>query len=206
LSDVVTGEGDDAGRSRLDAEHAQYSVRGDLQHPHDRHQRAREYVERDREHHGERLGLLQRDRLRYELADHDTEVGQHAERDRERSPAREKLEVARHEWLSDRTERDPEDRDPHLRRRDEADGLVHEPERRDRGSRSLRCTFLESTTTRRDERVLGRDEYRIPENEADDHEDASQIAHRASRQKRRRAPDSGAPILDGSSSSTWGAV
>ena len=87
---------------------------------------AREHVDRHRERDREHLGLLQRDRLGDELAEHDAEVREDGERDHEGDAAREEVEVAGDERLADRTEGDPEDGDPDLDGRDEPDGLVHQ--------------------------------------------------------------------------------
>ena len=140
--------------------------------------------QREREH----LRLLQRDRLRDELAEHDAQVRQDGERDHEGDAAREEVEVARDERLADRTEGDPDDGDPDLDGRDEPDGLVHQPERGARRPAAALRALLEPVAARRDERVLGRDEDRVQEHEDEHDEDARDVAHRDLLPERMVAP------------------
>ena len=153
----------------------------------------RQPVERDGERYRERLRLLQRDRLRHELADDDREVREDRERDEERDGVRQRrLHELGEQGLADGTEQDREDRDPDLHRRDEADGIVHEAKRRLRAAAATLRALLEARATARDEGVLGCHEDRVPQDEQEHDDDAERSAH---------AP-SGAPVLGGKSSPT----
>ena len=166
MPDVLARVGDHPGGSGLDAQEPEHGVRRDLQQPHERVRDAAEEVERDREHDRERLGPLQRDRLRDELAEHDGEVGEDREGDEEADRRRERwLHQVRDQRLADGAEEDREDRDPELDGRDEPHGLVHQPKRRSRAPAAARRALLQPRPPRRDERVLGRHEERVPQHE-----------------------------------------
>jgi hypothetical protein len=193
VPDVLTRVGDHPGRRRLHPEDPQEAVRGHLQEPDERIGDARQPVERNGKRDRQRLGLLQRDRLRDELADDDREVGQDRERDQERHGVRQRrLHEPRQQRLADGTEQDREDRDPDLHGRDEADRVVHQAERRLRAPSATLGTFLQARSPPRDEGVLGRHEHRVPQNEQEHDDESQRSAH---------AP-SGAPVLGGFSSPT----
>ena len=59
-----------------------------VEQPDERVQDPAEHLERPREQKRQRLGLLERDRLGNELAEHDAQVREDDERDRVREPAR----------------------------------------------------------------------------------------------------------------------
>ena len=182
VPDVLTGVRDHPGRRGLDAEKPEDGIRRHLQEPDDRMRDSPEEVERHREHHRERLGLLQRDRLRHQLAEHDGQVREERERDQERNRVRERrLHEVRDERLADGTDEDREDGDAELRARDEADRLVHQSERRASSAVAVGRTLLESRPSRRDQRILGRDEHRAPQDEEQHHDDSKWNAHAPSR-------------------------
>ena len=191
VANLLLGVGELAGRRRRDPEEARDRVSRDLQQPGERlHDRLQD-LERDRERLRDRLGPLQRERLRHELAERDAEVGEDQEREHVRDPVRERrVEVARQERLADGTEGDPEDGDPDLDGADELDRVVHQVERGARTAAAGLRVRLEARPPRRHERVLGRDEDRVPEHEQEDREDSEGVAH---------APLSGAWVLEGSS-------
>ena len=111
VADVLARVGDHPGRRGLHPEEAEHEVRGHLQEPDDGMRDAPEEVERDRERDRERLGLLERDRLRHELAEDDGEVRQDREGDEEAHRRRERrLHQIRDQRLADRTDEDREDR------------------------------------------------------------------------------------------------
>ena len=191
VADVLARVGDHPGRRGLHAQEPEDDVRGLLEQPDERVRDPREPVERDGERDRERLGLLQRDRLRHELADDDGEVREDRERDQERDRVGERrLHEVREERLSDRTEQDREDRDPHLDGRDEADRVVHEAERCLRAAAASLGALLETRAPRRDERVLGRHEDRVPQHE-EEHDE------RVLRERSVHHAPSGAPVLGG---------
>ena len=59
------------------------SAAGALQHPHDRPQHLRHQLDRPRDERRQRLGAVQRQRLRDELAEHDRQIRDDRERDDE---------------------------------------------------------------------------------------------------------------------------
>ena len=81
------------------------------------------------------------------------------------------------ERLADRAHRDAGDRDPDLHRADEAHGVVHQRERVARPAPALLRELLQAVAPRRHERVLGRDEDRVPQHEQENHDDSKEIAH-----------------------------
>ena len=72
----------------------------------------------------------------------------------------------------------PDDGDPDLHGADEADRVVHELESAAR-ARALPDSreLLQAGAPRRDERVLGRDEERVPQHEQENHDDSRRVAH-----------------------------
>ena len=179
-----------AGRGS-DAEEPRHRVRRHLQRPvegpHDRLQD----LERDRDQLRDRLGPLEGERLRHELAEGDAEVGEDQEREHERDPVRDDgVEVAREQRLADGAERDPEDGDPDLHGADELDRMVHQVEGGARTAAAGVRVGLQARPPRRHQCVLGRDEDRVPEHEQEDREDSKGVA---------QAPLSGAWVLEGSS-------
>ena len=157
-----------AGFTRSSRKHR---VRRALEDPDERIGDARKPVERNRERDRERLGLLQRDRLRHELAEHDREVREDRERDQEGDRVRERrLHEPGEQRLADGAEQDREDRDPDLHRRDEPDRVVHETKRRLRAAPASLGAFLQPRSPPRDEGVLGRHEDRVPQHE-EEHDD-----------------------------------
>jgi hypothetical protein len=132
---------------------------------------------------------LQRDRLRHQLPEHDREVRQDRERHDECDGVRERrLHEIRDQRLADRTDEDREDRDAELRARDEAHGLVHEPEGGLRATVPVQRPLLEARTASGDQRVLGRDEDRTSQHEEQHHDDAKQDTHARSRLSARTSP------------------
>ena len=218
VADVLLGVGELARRRRRDAEEPRDRVRGDLQEPGERLDDLLQDLERNRDRLRDRLGPLQRERLRHELAERDAEVGEDQECERVGDRVRERgVEVVGQERLADGTEGDPEDRDPDLDRADELDRVVHQVERGTGTPAAGVGLGLEPGPPRRHERVLGRDEDRVPQHEQEDREDAEGVAH-LSRAPRcegaagggsagwrwcwpgtRDAPLSGAWVLEGSS-------
>ena len=151
-----------------------------VQQPHERMEDPAENLERPREQQRQRLGLLQRDRLRNELAEHDAQVREDDEGDRVREPARHGIaEEPGDERRADGTDEDPEDRDPDLHGADEADGLVHQPQRRRGTPRAALRDLFQPRSARRDERVLSRHEHGIARDQGEHHEDAKGVAHAA---------------------------
>ncbi len=193
VADVLLGVRDHTSRGRRDPEEAGDGVPRRLQHPHDRVHDPRQPVERPCHRHGQALRALERDRLGRELTEDDAQVGQDQEGDDERDAARQAVEVARDQRLAHGTEKDPEDADPDLDDRDEADGIVHEPQGDLRVAASSLGTLLQACPARRHERVLGRHEHRVPQHEGEDREDSEEVVH---------APLSGARVLGGSSSTS----
>ena len=127
VPNVLTRVRDHPGRRRPDAQKPKHGIGRDLEHPDDRMQEAAEVVERNREHNSERLGLLERHRLRHQLAEHDREVGEERECNEEAHRYRQRrLHQIRDQRLADRTDEDGEDGDPELRARDEPNRLVHQ--------------------------------------------------------------------------------
>ena len=100
-----------------------------------------------------------------------------------------RVEVARDQRLADGAHRDAEDGDPDLHRADEPHGLVHQAQG---AACRQRVHLLETPAARGHERVLGRDEDRVPQHEQEHEDDAEEVAH---------APLSGARVLGGCSSS-----
>ena len=193
VTDVLTRVREHPRGCGLDAQQTEHGVRRHLQQPHDRMRQTAEEVERDGEHDGERLRLLQRHRLGHELAEHDREVREDREGDQEAHARRQRrLHQIRDQRLADRTDEDREDRDAELRARDEPNRLVHEPQGGSGATATAEGALLEPRPSRGDERVLRRDEHRAPQYEEKHDEDAEKDAH---------AP-SGAPVLGGLSSPT----
>jgi hypothetical protein len=177
-ADVLFRVHGQAGGRGLDAEQARNGVGRLLEHPHQRIRDPAQPVERDGEPDGHALRPLQRDRLRHQLAEDDAQVGQDEEREDERDAARHPVvEEARQEGLPQCTQQDPEDGDPDLDGGDEANGLVEQTERRPRPPVAAPRQLLEPGPPRRDERVLGGDEDRIPQNEQENDDDTEGIAH-----------------------------
>ncbi len=81
------------------------------------------------------------------------------------------------ERLADRAHRDAGDGDPDLHRADEAHGVVHQLERVLRALRVRLHELLQAVAPRCYERVLGRDEDRVPQHEQENHDDSKEIAH-----------------------------
>ena len=191
VADVLLGVGEHACRRGSDAEEPRHRVRRHLQQPVEGPDDRLEDLERDRDQLGDRLRPLQGERLRHELAERDAEVREDQERERVGDPVRDgRVEVAGEQRLADGAERDPEDGDPDLDGADELDRMVHQVEG---GARPAAAGFrvgLEARPPRGHQRVLGRDEDRVPEHEQEDREDSKGVA---------QAPLSGAWVLEGSS-------
>ena len=164
-------------RRRLDAEHPRHRRGRAVEHPHEGMRDDPEEPQRPGQDDRGRLPALERDRLRHELAEHDAQVRQDQEREHERDPARQEAEEARDERLGERTEQDPEHGDPHLDGRDVPNGLVHEPERDLRALAPAGGAFLEPRATRGHDRVLGRDEERVPQHEEEHGDDSKEFTH-----------------------------
>jgi hypothetical protein len=81
------------------------------------------------------------------------------------------------ERLADRAEGDRERRDAELHGTDEADGAVHDPERDPRAAVTAVGQLAQARAPRRHERVLGRNEERVPQHEQENHDDAEEFAH-----------------------------
>ena len=208
VADVLARVGDHPRGRGSHAQQSQNDVRRHLKRPDDRVRDPREQVERDGERHCEHLGFLQGNGLGDELAEHDGQVGQDRERDQERDGRRQRrFHEVGDQRFADGADEDRGDRDPDLHGRDEAHGVVHQPERRPRTATTapLRPP-LEAAAPRGHEGVLRGDEDRVPEHEHEDHDDPEGRAHPTLDRRGRRtcsltrdAPI-GAPVLGGWSS------
>ena len=144
VADVLARVGDHPGRRGLHAQEAENGVRRLLEHPHDRVRDPREQSSGTASAIASTSALLERDRLRHELAEDDGEVRQDREGDQERDGRRERrLHQAREQRLADGTEEDRGDGDPDLHGRDEADRVVHQAERRARPAAAALGPLLE---------------------------------------------------------------
>ena len=178
MPDVLACVRDHPRGRRFHPQQPEHGIRRVLEQPDDRVRDLGEDVERDREGNRDRLGFLKRDRFRDELAERHRQVGQDEERDHERHAARQEVEVARDQRLADGTERDAEDGDPDLHRRDEPHGIVHQPQRGARRAVPACCAPLEAVPARGDQRVLRRDEHCVAEHQEQDENEAPGVAHR----------------------------
>ena len=191
VADVLARVREHPGRGRRHAQQPENGVRRHLQQPDDRVRDPAEQVERTGQHHGEAFRLLQRHGFRHELAEDDRDVREEREREEEADGARERrLHQVGDQGLADGADQDREDRDPELRRADEAHGLVHQAKRDARAPPALERALLEAGSACGDERVLRGHEHRAPEHEQEHDHDAENDAHGPRR----------APILGGISS------
>ena len=116
----------------------------------------RDQLDRPRDEHRERLGAVERERLRHELAEHDAQVGDDRERDDEASHVG--IASPRRSLTSGSATapvRMPSGGDADLDGRDDAHGVVHQAQRGRRAPPLARC---ERGAPRGDDRVLGDDE------------------------------------------------
>ena len=187
--------GDDTGWRGLDPEEACEDVRRLLQEPHERVARDVDRFDRERYPQRRLLLLVERDRLRHELTERHVQVGDDAEGENERDRRREErvIDPVLDDGLADGAEQDGEGRDAELDGADEANGAVHDPERDPRPQHAAVGELAEARTAGGHERVLGRDEERVPQNDQENREYPENESH---------APSSGAPVLGGISSST----
>ncbi len=191
VPDVLSGVRDHPGRRGLDPQDAQDAVGRLLQQPDERMRDACEPVERYGEGDRQHLGLLEGDCLRNELTQHDGEIRQDRERDQEGDGGGKwRLEEPGEQRLADGTEKDRRHGDPDLNRRDEPNRVVHEAKRRPGAAAAALRPLLEPAAPPGDERVLGRHEDRIPQDQQEDDEDSQRCAH----------SPRGAPVLGGISS------
>ena len=184
---------DHAGGRGVDAERAREEVRRLLESPDQRVCGDVERLDRERNPERRRLVLAQRKSLRHKLAQGHVQIGDDHEGDDECDPRGEdRIEEVLDERFADCAECDREDGDAELHRADEAHGAVHDP-KGDPGPKAAGDRKLvQARAARGDERVLGGDEKRVPEDDQEHEDDAKEVAH---------APLSGAWVLGGRSSS-----
>jgi hypothetical protein len=187
-----------ASRARLDPEEPREGVRGFLEEPDEGVRGNVERLHGKRDPERGRLVPLERDRLRHELAERDVQVRHDRESQAERETGREDgLEIVLEERLTHGAEQQRKERNPELNRPDEADRVVHNPQRDPRPQVPLGSELVEPRPARRHERVLGRDEERVPQHDQENRDDLQENGH---------APSSGAQVLGGISSSNYGSV
>src|SRR6185436_12527237 len=121
------------------------------------------------------LGAVERERLRHELAEDDREVSHDGEREDEAHRLRDRVadELA-DERLRHGAGDDGDGGDPDLDGRDDADGVVHQPQG---GGGPATPALRELRAARRDDRVLGDDEEGVPRDEREDGQDAERVSH-----------------------------
>ena len=160
-------------RRRADADPPQHRAAGLDQHPDERTEEGVEPVDRPGDDERDALGVLERERLRDDLAHHDVEEAQDDERrdDRDgrrharvpasREEVERRAEDVRHHGLADGAERQARERDAQLDRRDEARRVVDQAQHAGRGTAALGLQLLEAGAANRDKRVLGGDEESV---------------------------------------------
>jgi hypothetical protein len=152
------------------AERAQQELGRALQDPdrgpeHPGHQRDRRRDERR-----QRLGAIERERLRDQLPEHHRQIGDDGERDQERHPGGDRFpEQVAHERLADRAGEDPDRRDADLDRRDHADRVLHQLQR---GRGAAAVAPRERRPARGDDRVLPDHEERVARDQREQRDDA----------------------------------
>ena len=163
-----------AGGDLADPERAQDQRRRALQDPHHRPQHDRDQLDRARDQHRERLGLLERQRLRHELAEHDGQVGDDREGEHVGRPARQRVaDQPADERLGQRAGEDADRGDADLHGRDHAHRIVHQAQRG-----RAPAPALQRGTARRDHGVLPDHEEGVAGDEAEHREDPEEVAHR----------------------------
>ena len=134
-----------------------------------------DHLDRARDQHRERLGAVERERLRHQLAEHDAEVRDDRERQDEADPRRQGVaEELADERLRHRAGDDPERRDPDLNRRDDAHRVVHQAQG---GRHAPSLPRGERGAPRGHDGVLGDHEERVAGDEDEDREDAEGVGH-----------------------------
>jgi hypothetical protein len=194
VADVLLGVRDDSRRRGLDAEETSERVGGLLEEP---HERVRDDVDRlDGQCDPERRRLVVRQRhgLGDELAERHVQVRHEREGENERQRrGDDRIEEVLDQRLADGAERDRERGDAELDRADEAHGVVHDPKRHPGPAAACVSELHQPRPSRRDERVLGRDEKSVPRHEQENGDDLEKNGH---------APIPGASVLGGISSNS----
>ena len=183
----------DAGGRGLDAEELGERIRRELEEPDKGIRDEKDAL--DGEGHPERglLVLRERNGLGDELAERDMEVGDEGEGEDESDALRERLvKPVLDERLAHGAERDRERRDAELDGADEPHRAVHDAKRYARAELAGVRELHQARALGGHERVLGRDEERVPQHEQENGDDLQEDGH---------APLSGARVLGGWSSS-----
>src|SRR6185503_13686951 len=163
---------------RTDAERADDAVRAPRDEPVERTHEPVEEVKRYRTEQRDPERALDREVLRRELADDDVQVRERDERDREREhvieglhrvakPAEERTDERRDGGLADPADREGGERDAKLRRGDVRVELRADRARAFRHDAARLRQLVELRLPDTDERVLGRDEEPVQEDEED---------------------------------------
>jgi hypothetical protein len=194
VADVLFGVGDDAGRGRLDSEEACERVGRRLEEPDERVGGHVDGLDRKCDPESGGFVLGQSDGLGDELAERHVEVRDEREGENERQRrGDDRIEEVLDQRLADGAERDRERGDAELDRADEAHGVVHDPECHPRPAVACVSELHQPRPSRRDERVLGRDEKGVPRHEQENGDDLEKNGH---------APIPGALVLGGISSNS----
>ena len=185
------------GARRLEPEQVEDAVGRLAQHPDERREEREEDPHRRRDPERGALRMAERDALRDELAEHDVEERQQqvGEGDREhcRHPG---LERVRERLLAERTDTQRGQRDAELHRGDELRRIARDPQDRAGPAVSLVVKLDDPRPPGRHERVLGRDEEGVQQDQDPDADQLESESH---------APTPGAHVLDGSSSTSGAA-
>ena len=151
---------------RLEPEDAQYGVGRVLEHPDQRPHQDEEPADGPGDEDGGRLRVPQGDSLGNELADHDVQVGDDEERERERDDrGRDRFEDVREDGLAESTDGQARDGHAELHRGDEARRVRRDVQDEARAAVALVAELGDAGATRRDEAVLGRHEERVQQEE-----------------------------------------
>ncbi len=132
------------------------------------------------------------DPFRDQLADDDVQIGDEQEREAVGNDrCEDRVEDASEDLLADGTDTQARDRHAELHRGDEPRRVRSDPENGSCATVALVAELRDAGAARRDERVLGRDEERVQQEQACDREELEEESH---------APLSGARVLGGWSS------
>ena len=180
--------------ARVDADRALRDLARALQEPDQRLEDEEEGPHGNRDAERDPLRVAEGEPLRHELADDDV----HERDDQEREQHREERaepdpEQIRQDLLADRADRERRERDAELHRGDEVRRIARDLHHRARRPAPLVDELLQPGAAHGDERVLGRDEEPVQQDQKGNGEELERDRH---------APVSGASVLEGSSSTT----
>ena len=178
----------------IDADRALRRIARSLQEPDQRLEDEEEGAHRNRDAERDPLGVAEREALRHELTDDDVHERDDQEREQDRDERAEvHAEQVRQHLLADRADRERCERDAELHRGDEMRRVAGDLHHRAGGAAPLVDELLQPRAAHGDERVLGRDEEAVQQDQNGDGEKLEENRH---------APVSGAAVLEGSSSTT----